>query len=314
MLLSFVIPCYHSAATLPGVVREIEDTVRRDGRYAFEILLVNDNPPDETYGVIRALAAENPRVRGICMTRNFGQHAALLAGYREAEGDIVVSLDDDGQTPAEQLFRLVDALGEDVDVVYAQYPSKKHSAFRNFGTFMNERMAVWLLGKPRQLHITSYFAMRRLVARQIVEYRSPYPYVEGLVLRATSRIVNVPVEHRARESGESGYTFAKLLNLWLNGFTAFSIKPLRVGTLAGVGIAGLGFLGAVVVLVQKLRLGDGIDAGWSSLMCMLLILGGLILAMLGLLGEYIGRIYVSLSACPQYVVRERCGEKPPPEE
>ena len=313
MLLSFVIPCYHSAATLPEVVSEIKATVERDGRYGYEIILVNDNPPDDTYEVIRRLAREDRNIKGICMSRNFGQHAALMAGYREVQGDIVISLDDDGQTPADQLFRLVEALKEDVDVVYARYPSKKHSQFRNFGTYMNEKMAVWLLGKPKNLHITSYFAMRPLVVEQIVQYHNPYSYVEGLVLRATSRVINVPVEHRARESGESGYTFSKLLSLWLNGFTAFSVKPLRVGTLAGTVLMILGFLSAMIVLVQKLRLGDAIDAGWSSLMCLLLVLGGLILAMLGLLGEYIGRIYVSISAAPQYVIRERCGGDRPKE-
>lgn len=308
MLLSFVIPCYHSAATLPHVVHQIAETVQADGRYDYEVVLVNDNPPDDTYRTIQNLCMEDAHLKGICMTRNFGQHAALLAGYQYVTGDLVVSLDDDGQTPADQVFRMVDAFTDQVDVVYARYPSKKHSGFRNFGTYMNEKMACWLLEKPKKLHITSYFVARRLIIEQIIQYHNPYPYVEGLILRATHQIVNVDIEHKARVDGQSGYNFSKLLGLWLNGFTAFSIKPLRVGTMLGMVLAVAGVLGAVEVVIQKLALGDAVDAGWSSLMCLMLLLGGLVLAMLGLVGEYIGRVYLSINALPQYVVREVCGQ------
>lgn len=309
MLLSFVVPCYHSAATLPEVVEQIRSTVVADGRYNYQIILVNDNPMDETYRVIQKLCAQDPQVQGICMSRNFGQHAALMAGYSRAKGEIVVSLDDDGQTPACEMFKLIDALNEETDVVYAKYQHKQHSWFRNFGSHVNDWMASWLLDKPKGLYMSSYYAAKRFVIDEMLRYTNPYPYVDGLVLRTTRSIKNVPVQHQARQVGESGYTLSKLFNLWLNGFTAFSVKPLRLATVAGSLLSLAGLLMTVVVIVRKILLRDAINAGWSSLVCLILIMGGVIMAMTGMLGEYIGRTYISLNAAPQYVVREECGRR-----
>ena len=205
-------PAITARLPLPEVVSEIKATVERDGRYDYEIILVNDNPPDDTYEVIRRLVREDRNIKGICMSRNFGQHAALMAGYREVQGDIVISLDDDGQTPAGSVVPAGGGIERRRGRCICALPSKKHSPFRNFGTYMNEKMAVWLLGKPKTCTLPAIFAMRPLVVRQIVQYHNPYSYVEGLVLRATSRVINVPVEHRARNAGER-YTFSKLLSL-----------------------------------------------------------------------------------------------------
>ena len=307
MLLSFVVPCYNSAATIADVARQIRRTVEQDGRYQYEVILVNDNPVDETYRVIRQLCEEDPCIVGICMARNFGQHAALMAGYAQSRGDIVISLDDDGQTPASEVFRLVDALDESTDVVYAEYDHKQHSLFRNFGSRVNDWMTCWLLDKPKGLYLSSYLAAKRFVIDEMLQYKNPYPYVDGLILRTTKCIKNVPVQHQARQVGQSGYTLKKLFNLWMNGFTAFSVKPLRLATVAGGLFAIVGMVLAVIIAVQKICLGDAIHAGWSSLICLELIIGGLVMAMCGMLGEYIGRTYISLNAAPQYVVREVCG-------
>ncbi len=309
MLLSFVIPCYHSAETLPDVVDQIRKTVLADGRYDYQIVLVNDNPMDATYRVIRQLCAQDERVQGICMSRNFGQHAALMAGYSRTKGDIVVSLDDDGQTPASEMFKLIDALDDETDVVYAQYEHKQHSLFRNFGSRVNDWMTCWLLDKPKGLYLSSYYAAKRFVVQEMLRYTNPFPYVDGLVLRTTRSVKNVLVKHQARQVGTSGYTLGKLVNLWLNGFTAFSVKPLRLATIAGSLLSVAGLLFTIVVVVQKILLRDEINAGWSSLVCLILIMGGAIMAMAGMLGEYIGRTYISLNAAPQYVVREECGRQ-----
>lgn len=304
-LLSFVIPCYHSQESLRAVVQDILHTVEQDGRYDCEVILVNDNPPDDTWTLIQSLCQSDARVKGACMMRNFGQHAALMAGYRLVSGQIVVSLDDDGQTPPTEVFKLVDALNDSVDVVYGDYPERKFAnRFRQLGSNMNDWMACWLLQKPKGLYLSSYIAAKRRVIDEVVQYQGPYPYVDGLMLRSAGTIINVPVVHRERSAGKSGYSLKKLLGLWLNGFTAFSIKPLRLGTVLGILCAILGFAGTVIVVIQKLLLGNSIDAGWSSLVCLLLVLGGMLMAMLGLLGEYIGRIYVSLNAAPQYILRQ----------
>ncbi|MCI9250438.1 MAG: glycosyltransferase family 2 protein [Lachnospiraceae bacterium] len=301
--LSFVIPCYGSEATVGIVTSEIIETLRQRPEYDYEIILVNDCSPDHVWERIKALAQDNPHIIGISLARNFGQHSALMAGYRACTGDLIISLDDDGQTPARELFTLVDKMAEGWDVVYASYEHKMHSAFRNFGTWMNERMTESLLGKPKGLKVTSYFVMERFIAEEITRYQNPYPYIEGLIFRATMRITNVPVTHHERMSGESGYTLTKLLSLWFNGFTAFSVKPLRIATICGTACAFLGFCYGLYVVIRKL-VDSTIEMGWSSIIASIFFIGGLILVMLGLIGEYIGRIYISINNAPQYTVRE----------
>lgn len=306
--ISYVIPCYRSKDTLPDVVDEIRNTMELHRNYEYEIVLVNDCSPDDTYTVIKQMALEDENIIAIDMAKNFGQHAALMAGMREASGDCIVCIDDDGQTPVDEVFKLIDKLDEGYDVVYAAYENKKHSGFRNFGSRLNSKMTEWLLDKPKELYISSYFAARRYVVDEIIKYVNPFPYVMGLVLRTTKNITCVPVTHRARVNGKSGYTLMKLLNLWVNGFTAFSVKPLRIATFTGVFSAILGFGYAVYAFINKL-FNPAAPLGWASTIIILLILGGMILFVLGIMGEYIGRMYISMNSSPQYVIRERIGGK-----
>lgn len=301
--ISFVIPCYRSAKTIEGVVTEIRDTMASIPQYVYDIFLVNDCSPDDTYEVIKALCRKYNNITGISLAKNFGQHAALMAGLRKSDGDIVVCLDDDGQTPANEVGKLLAGIESGSDVVYASYENKKHSAFRNFGTWMNDIMTRVMLGKPKELHLTSYFAARRFVVDSMLNYENSYPYIVGLVLRATRNITNVPVNHRSREVGTSGYTMKKLLGLWFNGFTAFSIFPLRVATVTGVIFAGAGFIYGVYTIVKKF-VNPEVPLGFSSLMAAVVFIGGMLMIMLGLIGEYIGRIYISINNSPQYVIRE----------
>lgn len=301
---SFVVPCYRSEQTIWGVVQEIYVVMDSIKNYEWEAILINDCSPDDTWSVIERLHREDSvHIQGINLAKNFGQHAALMAGFRYAKGDIVVCLDDDGQTPADEVDKLLAQIEEGSDVVYARYEHKQHSAFRNFGSWVNEQMARFLLGKPKELYVSSYFAAKRFVINDIIRYENSYPYVVGLVLRATKNISNVTVQHREREVGTSGYTMKKLLGLWFNGFTAFSIQPLRIATIIGVLCAGAGFLYGIYTIVKRLMIPD-VPMGFSSLMAVLVFIGGMIMIMLGLIGEYIGRIYISMNNSPQYVVRE----------
>lgn len=302
-MISFVIPCYRSAETIGSVVAEIAATMRA-ARLEYEVILVDDCSPDETLTVLRKIAEANPQVAVAALARNFGQHAALMAGFRMVSGDRVVCLDDDGQTPPAEALKILARLDEGFDVVYGEYGNKKHSLFRNLGSALNERMTRVLLGKPKGLYISSFFAARGYVIDEVVRYTNPYPYVIGLVLRTTRSIANVAVEHRARTSGRSGYSLRKLFSLWLNGFTTFSVKPLRMSSLVGATVAALGLVYGTYEAVRAL-IGATAPAGWTSLMVAVLVLGGLILAALGLVGEYLGRTYISISQAPQYVVRER---------
>ena len=303
-LVSFIIPCYRSEQTIEDVINEIEGAMDMLVLYRYEIILINDCSPDNTWDKICSLVRTHEEVRGINLAKNFGQHAALMAGFNHAKGDIIVCLDDDGQTPADEVGKLLYQIEKGADVVYARYAHKKHNLFRNFGSAMNEWMAHVMLGKPRELYVSSYFAARRFIVDEMIKYKSSYPYVIGLVLRTTGNIVNVDVTHRARTVGNSGYNFGKLMALWINGFTAFSIKPLRVGTLMGGIIACLGFLYGIYTIIKKLLYPDLPIVGFSALMSMMTFMSGMIMIMLGLVGEYIGRIYISQNNNPQYVIRE----------
>lgn len=301
---SFVIPCYRSEKTVSHVVEEINQKMAELSQYTYEIILINDCSPDNTIGTIRELCKAQDNIKGIGFAKNFGQHSALMAGLRASEGDYVVCLDDDGQTPADEVDKLLDKLEEGYDAVYAKYEHKQHSSFRNMGSKVNELMTRVMLGKPADLFISSYFAVQRFIVDDMIRYENSYPYVIGLVLRSTKNITNVTVNHREREEGNSGYTLKKLLGLWFNGFTAFSVKPLRIATALGALCACLGFVYGIYTIIKKF-INPDVPLGFSSTMAAVVFFGGMIMLMLGLIGEYIGRIYISLNNQPQYVVRER---------
>ena len=305
---SFVIPCYRSELTLEGVVEEVRSAMEGLGEYGYEIVLINDCSPDHTLEVIRKICEKYDNITGVSLARNFGQHAALMAGFRHVTGDIIICLDDDGQTPAKEAGKFLDEIQAGRDVVYAKYSNKQHTAFRNFGSKVNEIMTRFMLGKPKELYISSYFAAKRFVIDEVIRYENSYPYVIGLVLRTTKNIGNVDVRHRQREVGHSGYTMKSLMGLWFNGFTAFSIQPLRFATMVGIFCAASGFLYGIYTIIKRL-LNPAVPLGFSSLMSAVVFLGGMIMFMLGLIGEYVGRIYISLNNSPQYVIREVIGQK-----
>lgn len=312
MKISFVIPCYRSENTIGTVVQEIRETIAAHNAetaepaktFDYEIVLVNDCSPDNVWQTIKQLAEQDCHIKGICLAKNFGQHCALMAGYAQTTGDYVISLDDDGQTPASETFKLVDKLEEGYDVVYGYYEHSAQHLFRRFGTWLNKKMAENIIGQPKTLRTTSFFIMRKFIVDEIVRYPHPFAYISGLVFRATKNLGNVAVGHRRRIEGESGYTIAGLIGLWINGFTAFSVKPLRAATFIGLLCAIVGFAAGIFVVYKKLMFPE-IPVGYTSMLATLLFIGGMIMLLLGLIGEYVGRIYISINQSPQYVVRER---------
>ncbi|MCL2819433.1 MAG: glycosyltransferase family 2 protein [Oscillospiraceae bacterium] len=302
--ISYVIPCYGSESTIKSVVDDVKAVIStRSGELDYEIVLVNDYSPDDVWDVILKLSNENPKIRGFCLSKNFGQHAALMAGYKKATGDIIISLDDDGQTPASESLILIDKINEGYDVVYGRYRKRKDSSFRKFGTYVNKKMAETLVGKPKNVEITSFYALKRYVALEMVKYENSYPYIHGLIFRTTSNCVNVTIEHEHRVTGKSGYTLSKLLSLWLNGFTSFSVKPLRIATVMGFICSFIGFIFIIYTIIERI-LNPGLPAGYAITISILLLVGGIIMGMLGIIGEYIGRLYISINKAPQYIIKD----------
>ncbi len=306
-LVSFVIPCYNSTRTIGIVTEEITKTMNEKmSQYDYEIILVNDCSPDgTTYHTIKELAEKDKHIRGIDLARNFGQPSAVMAALNYVQGDYIVCGDDDGQTPFSDLPILFDKLNEGYDVIEAKYAQReKRSLFRKLGTFMNESMATWLINKPKGIVLTTYWVIRRFVADEMIKYPNSYPYLGGLMMRATQKVTNVDIVHRPRLEGKSGYSIKKMLDLWLSGFTSFSVKPLRVTTVFGVILAFAGVIAGIVTIIRKI-VDPSILAGYSSLMAVMLLLFGVLFVMLGMLGEYVGRIYISLNNAPQFVIRQK---------
>jgi undecaprenyl-phosphate 4-deoxy-4-formamido-L-arabinose transferase len=301
-LISFVIPCYRSEKTIRGVVEEIITLHKKHEDDDYEIILVNDCSPDNVWSEIVKLSQEYSFVKGIELAKNSGQHAALLAGYRLSKGDIVVSLDDDGQIAVEDTYLILDHMDKGYDVVYGKYRVKKHSSFRNLGSRMAGWMGVHLLEIPKDFAGSSFYAAKRFIINEMCKYSNTYVYLPGLVFRSTKNVDSVFVNHRAREVGESNYTFFKLLSLWINGATTFSVKPLRISTFLGVLSFLVGFIFSVVLVIRKI-IHPEMLAGWASQMCVTMVMCGTILLLLGIVGEYVGRIYMSENNSPQYVIR-----------
>lgn len=302
--ISFIIPCYNSEKFLENTINDLLQ-VAEDNKNEFlsEIILINDSSKDKTINKIETIVNKNKNVIGIDLARNFGQHSAIMAGISLASGDIIICLDDDGQTPPSEVTKLIDAIDEDTDVVYAKYKNKKHSSFRNLGSKVNDYMAESLLSKPKSLYISSFFAMKKYIKDEILKYDNPYPYLEGLVLRSTNKIKNIEVNHKERKVGKSNYNFKKLIKLWINGFTSFSVKPLRIAIVFSSIFVILAIIISIVVVINKINNPD-VPLGWSSMVICMLMIGASITFILGLIGEYIGRIYLSINNNPQYVIRK----------
>lgn len=303
MVISVCIPCYRSAKTLPKVVAAIREEFAKHEGYEYQMILVNDGSPDNTFEVITQLCEEDENIIGMNLSRNHGQASAKIAALRYATGDALVYMDDDGQHPAEGIFRLVAKVEEGYDVVYAHFQKKKTSVFKKLTSDLHNKIAEWTGNKPKGIHRSSFVAWSRFALECVKNYHSPFPSAGAYLLCVTDKFANVEMEHKKRIEGSSGYTLKKLVGLWLNSFTNFSIVPLRMASFVGVSCAGIGFLFGIYVVIRKL-LRPSVPAGYTSTIAILLFIGGMIMMMLGLLGEYIGRMYMILSNKPQYSVQK----------
>ena len=306
--LSAVIPVYRGAATIGPLVQRLEAELQRD--FDLEIVLVNDGSPDHSATVCREIASQRPHVRFVDLARNFGEHNAVMAGLCHCTGDVVVVLDDDFQNPPDEVKKLVDELEKGFDVVWSRYEAKRHHWFRNLGSRFNDRIATMMLGKPHDLYLSSFKAFTRFVKDEVTRYKGPFPYLDGLILRVTRNYGTVLCRHDERQEGKSGYTLKKLVSLWLNMFTSFSVLPLRIASFLGLFVALLGVAFAAWFFVEGM-LHPEIQRGWASIIVTLLIASGIQLLVLGMIGEYLGRLFLQDSGRPQFVVRNRMNCDPP---
>lgn len=305
-LVSVIIPCFNSEYTIQKVVKLTIQQLVKMG-YCYQIILVNDGSHDQTFFKVKELCDKDAHVQGCDLARNFGQQNAIMAGLNFADGDFIMGMDDDMQTHPSQIPKLINKLLEGHDVVYGKYPQKKCSPFRKFSSWLNDVSLRVLIGKPKDFRASSFWACKRFVRDEIIKYTYPFTHLQGLFLRITNDIVNVEIQHFEREHGKSNYTFRRLIRLW-SGCTNFSILPLRIFIGLGLISAFAGFVSAIFIIINKI-LTPSMAAGWPSVICTILIFSGLILCGLGLVGEYIGRIFMCINVSPQFVIRNHLNEK-----
>jgi glycosyltransferase involved in cell wall biosynthesis len=300
-LLSIVIPVYNGADTIAELV---EALVRQPFGMPLEIILVNDASKDESGQVCeRLLRGAAVPITLIDHSRNFGEHNAVMTGLRHAKGDYIVTMDDDLQNPPGEILKLLDKLrNENLDIVYGAFLTKRHARWRNLGSKSANLIAEWLTEKPRGLYMSTFRCMNRFLVDEILNYTGPYPFVDGLVFQITGRIGSVEVLHLPNKTGRTNYTLRKLVRLWLTILINFSTRPLQLSISLGIVMAIIGGLGAIYVIVDYF-LEKSVSSGWPSLIVLMLVFTGMQLIILGLMGEYIGRMFIHVGGRPQAVVR-----------
>lgn len=305
---SIVIPVYGSELVLGELVLQLRKSLTecRGAHGDYEIIFVCDQSPDNSWSVIKKLANEYPEVHGILLRMNAGQHNALMAGFAKAQGKIIVTMDDDLQHSPADISKLLHQINQGYDVAYARFNKRNHALWKIAGSRLNNLVAGYLMKKPKDLYLSPFRAMTAAIRDDILRYHGPYVYVDGLILSVTRNIASVDVDHHDRYAGESRYGFRKSVSLWLKMATSFSIVPLRITSLLGLVFAGLGFLLALVFIIQKLTI-NVMPVGWSSLIVTVLIIGGVQLLGIGMLGEYLGRVLLTINSRPQYVIGEIAG-------
>lgn len=308
--LSIVVPVYCSALILPQLVEQIHAEMCKEGLAdSFELLLINDDSPDNSWQVIRSLAATHSFIKGISLRRNFGQHNAIMAGLNHVSGEFVVLMDDDLQHPPHAIGDMVRALSKGYDVCYTNYLNRQHAAWKKLGSRFNDWVATHLLGKPKGLYLSSFKGLRKEIVLEIIRYDGPYAYVDGLILDVTRSITTINIEHQERHEGAGNYNLRRSLSLWLKMATSFSVLPLRLATYAGFALAALSLVMIVFIVVQK-SLHPEFPRGWASLIATILLIGGIQTLCIGMIGEYLGRTYLKLNHKPQFVVGDTTWMKP----
>ncbi|MFC5410169.1 glycosyltransferase family 2 protein [Larkinella bovis] len=300
MLLSVVIPVYNSERTIAPLVECL--TVEL-AAYPFEIVLVNDGSRDASEQICDVLASTYEEVQFISLRKNFGEFQAVMCGLNHIRGQYCVIIDDDFQNPPQEIIKLLRTAQQgNYDVVYSQYEKKKHARFRNLGSWLVNRLTTWLLKKPSDLYLSSFKLLRREVVQEITQYRGPYPYLDGLIFRVTRNVGRVVVQHEQRQEGGSNYTLKRLVSLFLTVIFGYSVQPLRLLTVLGMGLIGLSVLAGLAEIVGLL-LTRHLPKTDHLIWLTVCLTGGIQLFGMGLLGEYVGRLFMMQSGLPQYIVK-----------
>ena len=306
MILSIVIPVYNSEEILDELINQITSEIRKNINLFedYEIILVNDKSLDNSWKKIEEIATNQKNVIGINLSKNFGQHNALMAGIKNSRGDFLITMDDDLQHPPNYIIEIINKLNQGFDVCYTKYENNKYSFFKKLGSAINDKVANIVLDKPKNIYLSSYRGIKRNVINELKKFDGPYVYLDGVILNVTSNIGSINIKHNKRLKGNSGYSFKKLFSLWLKVFTNSSIFPLRMASVTGFIVTIISLFFAVLLIIFKIR-NPEIPQGWTSVATFIFFFSGVQLLALGIIGEYIGRIFINLNQKPQYIIKEQ---------
>ena len=305
MILSIVIPVYNSEDILDELINQITSEIRKKINLFedYEIILVNDKSADSSWKKIKEIATNQKNVIGINLSKNFGQHNALMAGIKNSRGDFLITMDDDLQHPPNYIMEIINELNQGFDVCYTKYENNKYSFFKKLGSAINDKVANIVLDKPKNIYLSSYRGIKRNIINELKKFDGPYVYLDGIILNVTSNIGSINIKHNKRLKGNSGYSFKKLFSLWLKVFTNSSIFPLRMASVTGFIVTIVSLFFAVFLIIFKIR-NPEIPQGWTSVATFIFFFSGVQLLALGIIGEYIGRIFINLNQKPQYIIKE----------
>ena len=306
MILSIVIPVYNSENILDELIKQIKSEIKEKKNLFknFEIILVNDNSLDNSWKRIKEIAGNQKNIIGINLSKNFGQHNALMAGIKNSRGDFLITMDDDLQHPPSNIIDIINKLNDGFDVCYTKYQNNKYSFLKKLGSAINDKVANIVLNKPKKIYLSSYRGMKKNVINELKKFDGPYVYLDGIILNVTNNIGSIDIKHNKRLKGNSGYSFKKLFSLWLKVFTNSSIFPLRMASVTGFIITLISLFLAILLIIFKIR-NPEIPQGWTSIATFIFFFSGVQLLALGIIGEYIGRIFINLNQKPQYIIREQ---------
>ena len=306
MILSIVVPVYNSENILDELIKQIKSEIKEKKNLFknFEIILVNDNSLDNSWKRIKEIAGNQKNIIGINLSKNFGQHNALMAGIKNSRGDFLITMDDDLQHPPSNIIDIINKLNDGFDVCYTKYQNNKYSFLKKLGSAINDKVANIVLNKPKKIYLSSYRGMKKNVINELKKFDGPYVYLDGIILNVTNNIGSIDIKHNKRLKGNSGYSFKKLFSLWLKVFTNSSIFPLRMASVTGFIITLISLFLAILLIIFKIR-NPEIPQGWTSIATFIFFFSGVQLLALGIIGEYIGRIFINLNQKPQYIIREQ---------
>ena len=305
MDLSVIIPVYNSENIIEDLIKQTVHEIKNiDKINSFEIFLINDFSHDNSWKKIKLLSSKYTSVKGVNLSENYGQHNATMCGLNECKGNFIIVMDDDLQHPPNYIIEIINKLNQGFDVCYTKYENNKYSFFKKLGSAINDKVANIVLDKPKNIYLSSYRGIKRNIINELKKFDGPYVYLDGIILNVTSNIGSINIKHNKRLKGNSGYSFKKLFSLWLKVFTNSSIFPLRMASVTGFIVTIVSLFFAVLLIIFKIR-NPEIPQGWTSVATFIFFFSGVQLLALGIIGEYIGRIFINLNQKPQYIIREQ---------